>query len=213
MAFVNVKVNQNATKMLQTRLNALLGKYKAKTAELSKLYAEKFCECAKERLRIGTLDNANGLDYSDRIYVTQTGKNSYAVIVDNGSSTEENIMAFLEYGTGLKGQDDQHPVAKLIGWEYAINEDRYVEHDNQWGWYFNNKGYNYISTSDSIETKETKNGISQKVFSSGIVPLRYIYDTQRQFKQILNLSFKKSKNGKRIFSLESLETRLKNARV
>lgn len=202
------KINQAATKMLQTRVNQLAGRYSSKAREVNQLFAEKFCECARARLRRGIAEGENNLDFIEQYISVQPVRGGYAVVVDNSSAREKNIMAFLEYGTGLMGKNTPHPVAKLIGWEYAINEAEYIDFGNAGvGWLFRDRGYNYINTTDGDTC------FGKEVFSQGITPIRYIYDTQRQFKNILNLSFAPAKNGKRVFSLKSLETRLRNVRV
>lgn len=209
---IYAKINMNAMKSIQTKINNLLGEYQKKAKELQQLYAEKFCECARTRIINRTAGNESGVDYSKYINVIVKASGSYYVEVTKPSG-EPYIMSFLEYGTGLKGKNDPHPNASFINWEYAINEDRYkkyIKDANDVGWIFTDNGNKYVNQKQGDVRFGSKD---DKVFSSGIEPVKYIYDTQRQFRTIVNLSFVRGKNGKTMFSLKSLETRLRKARA
>lgn len=39
---------------------------------------------------------------------------------------QEGLAMFLEFGTGIAGYEEEHPEASEVGWDYAINSDRYT---------------------------------------------------------------------------------------
>lgn len=45
------------------------------------------------------------------------------------SATSDYVM-FIEYGTGIRGQENPHPKANIDGWEYDVNE-----HGDEGWWY------------------------------------------------------------------------------
>lgn len=45
------------------------------------------------------------------------------------SATSDHVM-FIEYGTGIRGQENPHPKADIDGWEYDVNE-----HGDEGWWY------------------------------------------------------------------------------
>lgn len=60
----------------------------------------------------------------------------------------EGLVMFLEYGTGLNGLRNRNQEAKQIGWEYAVNRDKYVTFGTKRGFIFRSTGRNYIDNDD-----------------------------------------------------------------
>ena len=92
------------------------------------LYAEAFVAGARKRL----IDRATPRDaqsaelvreLASSIHIGKSSDGSRAVIVPVG---REGLGMFLEYGTGLIGEKNEHPSAKRIGWDYAENKDSYM---------------------------------------------------------------------------------------
>lgn len=48
----------------------------------------------------------------------------------------EGLVMFLEYGTGILGDQTEHPEAKQVGWAYKTGEDKYVRYNGKWGFIF-----------------------------------------------------------------------------
>lgn len=134
----------------------------------------------------------------------------------------QNLLMFLEYGTGLVGESQPHPEANSISWDYAINKPKYRklptrENDTfgGLGWFFTRKPNSIMSKNDEPihryavdeivvyeQTITTKKGLVYKRrqpyhkkrkgsfsgFSQGIKPIRFIYDTKQEIKNLFKAS-------------------------
>ena len=127
----------------------------------------------------------------------------------------EGLAMFLEYGTGFYGQYNPHPDAGEKGWVYAINSMRYKSRNGVRGWFFRDKG-TYIDEKDETNVvfanpnaemrswvnPHTRNGKPVKgyfrfnkgqapvktdlVFSAGLVPTRFMYDSKEQIRNAID---------------------------
>lgn len=150
---------------------------------ISELIADKFVERARERLakhnNAKNLSVINGL--LGNIY-KRKGKNKWQIII---RQDPEGLMTFLEYGTGLLGEAYAHPEASGFGWEYRQNDyfenPAYKSVNGRRGWFFRTYSPNvYIDNNDS----DRREGGSL-VFTQGIKPVRYIYDTRIEIEDII----------------------------
>lgn len=187
-----VEINKKAVDQITDNIKELGNKYNNLSKEVSELWAKTFVRVARENLRIYLIDySQRATDVSSitsNIYCIETA-NGWSVIVKNETPNEPNLMLFLEYGTGLRGEEHYHPQASKIGWQYAVNRDNYkflpIEGS---GWFFTDDGTKLIGGDDY----KIKN---RSVFSNGLVPARYIYDTKRKLDTVYALSFQRTKSG------------------
>ena len=136
----------------------------------------------------------------------------------------QNLIMFLEYGTGVAGFYDNHPEAGKVGWIYWTNPTHYkrpiytipdLRYDG-YGWFFNKKGDSFISRFDhegvvfkyrttqnvegyektlksgkrikvrpytrKIRLKPDKSVGEDTVFTQGLKPVRFIYNTKMEIK-------------------------------
>ena len=134
----------------------------------------------------------------------------------------QNLLMFLEYGTGLEGEVNPHPESTKIGWNYAINKTKYKRLPSREkdmfggeGWFFTRKPNSVLTRKDSTvhryavdeivvyeQTITTKNGLvytrrqpyhkkrkgSFSAFTSGIKPVRFIYNTKQELKNLFTAS-------------------------
>lgn len=177
------------TDLYVSGLKELKKTIKNRISELQNLedtLTEKICATFVKRARNRLFQNSNtqqqGLIQSllGNIYYRKT-KNGSQIVVRND---EEGLMMFLEYGTGLQGEAYKHPQSQNIGWEYAMNVSDYKSFNDKLGWFFQDKGNNYIDNSDIVIEKKTTNS----VFSQGIKPVRYIYDTWIEIQDVITRS-------------------------
>lgn len=137
----------------------------------------------------------------------------------------QDLLMYLEYGTGLVGEAHRHPEASKIGWQYGVNREKYVslpKTKTGKGWIFTRKptstvlkddvpihrywteriifvnqvitikkGKNAGKTYKRVQPYHRKTKTSHSVFSEGMKPVRYIYDT----KQELNGLFRAGKGS------------------
>lgn len=130
----------------------------------------------------------------------------------------QNLIMFLEYGTGLVGESNRHPEADKIGWNYATNRDNYkrlTRSNTGEGWFFTRKPSSIILKEDipihsylvnerivkhqvitvkkgkmagktyerhQPYNKKTKS--SKSIFTQGIKPVRFIYKTKQELKNL-----------------------------
>lgn len=170
-------------------LKELRKSIKDKVSELQNLedtLTEKICKTFVQRSRDRLLQKANtdqlGLIQSllGNIYY-RPAKSGYQIIVRND---EEGLMMFLEYGTGLQGEAYRHPQASMVGWEYAMNVSDYKNFQDKSGWFFQQRDNNYVDREDITIERRT----STAVFSQGIKPVRYIYDTWLEIQDVIRRS-------------------------
>lgn len=122
----------------------------------------------------------NGYDttqYSDLVKIEHYDTYSRVYVKDN----YEGIMEFLEFGTGLLGKSAPHNRAIYRGWDYAIHESEYKHHAGKTGFIFILKDGYYLAKDDEQLTDE-----KPVIFSQGIKPMRYWYDTVDEFELIFS---------------------------
>lgn len=154
----------------------------------------------------------------------------------------QNLLMFLEYGTGIEGSYNEHPEAGSIGWKYVIHPENYRHAGklipslkyNQMGWFFTRKPMSVIKKDDhenivvthkqfqevkghirngkpvksyirKIKTKPDRI-ITNSVFTQGIKPVRFIYETKQELKNM----FKASKGSKTVEEFYSKLRALEN---
>lgn len=168
-------------------------KIKAKIEQFNQLEDElprRMCEVFVKRARQRLLQNANTdqidliMSLLGNIYYRK-GRNGYQVII---RQDPEGLMMFLEYGTGLIGEADPHPESGEVGWEYAVNASSnskaYRSVNGRFGWFFRtDSDETYIEKTDS----NRRDG-GTLVFSQGIKPVRYIYETKLELEDVLRRS-------------------------
>ena len=124
--------------------------------------AETFAEVASKRL----VEGATPLDSVSRAKVeaiansiTEYQKDETAVA--SIPIDEEGLALYLEYGTGLIGEQSNDAMYAFSGrktdsdrvnWSYAINRDRYktLPSTGKKGWYFTKKPDSYIDANDTV---------------------------------------------------------------
>lgn len=150
----------------------------------------------------------------------------------------QNLLMFLEYGTGIEGSYNEHPEAGSVGWKYVIHPENYRHAEklipnlkyNQMGWFFTKRPMSVIKRDDHQNIVVThkkfqevrpyiRNGkpvksyirkikakpdriISNSVFTQGIKPVRFIYDTKQELKNL----FKATKGS---YSVEEFYSKLR----
>lgn len=111
------------------------------------------------------------------IYYQKYGKNKYRVGIRNNN--QKAIMYFLEFGTGIVGDNDPHEMANEVGWEYIIHPENLAS----------NTGYKYPLPTGYNSLNEyvglngwyyTDPSTGQLKFTSGLKAVSYLYDTFRE---------------------------------
>lgn len=129
-----------------------------------------FVQRAKERLLESGYDVRSLLK---NIWYRPYGNNKYRIAIRDNNQKE--IMYFLEFGTGIVGEDNPHEKAAEYGWEYNVNnraedwasEEHYFPTGyNSQGEFVGFRGWWYIDPT----TKSMS-------FTSGLKAVSYIYDT------------------------------------
>lgn len=143
------------------------------SGELQELIGKAFVANARRILA----SNPSAAQYVDNINYRIDGNGMCEIVV---TDTEEGIMTYLEYGTGLLGAGEKHPEASGSGWQYAINEIRYVTMLNgNRGFVFYRQPDRYFNPqTDFMLTRRARDERRQVAFSQGIKPLRYLYNTR-----------------------------------
>jgi hypothetical protein len=199
------KILQSALNNINANIERVYNHFKQQAQEVNKLWAVKFVEFARKRLNLYLDENTKNSEVAallaQDIFYEPLG-DGYCVVVRNDNPSEPNLIMFLEYGTGLAGDKHQHPQASKIGWQYAVNKSKYVNYaihgDGAYsnfgpGWFFKFEDGKLI-LNDDWEVLGKDGGI-RAVFSNGIVPARFIYDTKRTMDTIYAMSFNRTKNG------------------
>lgn len=124
----------------------------------------------------------------------------------------EGLYMFLEYGTGLVGKEKPHPEASKIGWGYMTRPEHYISAHTtidrsgglKTGFVFKNDKTNYLDKEDTYIIRQSgikkyqlkKTGeikvygpyryfVDNYILSSGLKPVRYIYDTKMAMKRLI----------------------------
>ena len=145
--------------------------------DLPELICEVFVDRARKRLLAGD----NTAQYANNVGYIVNGDGSCEIVIKENI---EGIMMFLEYGTGMIGSQYKHPEAKESGWEYGVNRANYIHVQGKGnGWFFQKTPINFVSSKDSYDP-----AISSTVFSRGILPVRYLYNTKKEIMSAYNNS-------------------------
>lgn len=151
---------------------------------ISKLVAEVFVSRARGRLQKYANTDQLGLiaRLLNNIYYRQS-KSGYQIIIRQDA---EGLMTFLEYGTGLFMMGaTPHPEAGKIGWDYGgsayYGNHAYRSVNGRFGWFFRTEDPDtYIDRNDS----DRREG-GTLVFTQGIKPIRYIYNTRKEIEDLI----------------------------
>lgn len=163
-------------KSMKESINSIKKDMQYLRIDLPELICEVFVERARARLKA----EPNAEIYINNInYVVNPDGTCEIVVTEN----QEGIMTFLEYGTGVLGSQYKHPEAAQSGWVYAVNRADYkhvkgIGH----GFFFRKTANNYIARTDSYDSGHTS------VFSRGLRPVRYLYNTKREIERAYNSS-------------------------
>lgn len=129
---------------------------------------EEVCKLFVERAKQRLVDSGYNVEHlTSNIYYRRYDKNKYRVGIKNNAQKE--IMYFLEFGTGVVGEDNPHEMADEIGWEYDTGtniEDYASDSEFPTGWnslgeFVGWRGWYYGGGS----------------FTSGLKAVSYLYDT------------------------------------
>lgn len=208
--------NTSSTKFQESLSRYIENKFGKVSEDISNKMANAFVKRAKQTL----IENATpykekSADIVRKLskHISKTKKDGRVAVRVNPD--REGLYMFLEYGTGLVGASNPHPQAKRIGWKYAKNQDRYETIDNKFGFIYNYNPIRYIDAEDkfivkvysgvkkyvSKKTGETKvygpydnYRRTVKILSSGLKPVRYIYNTRVKMNRLI----RNSKNVKEL---------------
>lgn len=167
--------------------------------------AQTFAEVSTKRLVEGAtpLDSASSSkvnNIANSITHFQEGNRAVAFVPID----EEGLTLFLEYGTGLVGENSNNKLietskkrsdADRVGWEYAINRDKYktLPSNGKVGWFFTKKPDSYIDANDTvIERKDKKLVLSTEIIQPTIrngVRVKGYTRTMRRWKSKKNSVF------------------------
>ena len=157
-------------------LNKIISNYDKYADTILEEVCKKIVEEAQQRLIMSGYDV---LDLVDNITYQKYGNNKYRVGIRNNNS--KDIMYFLEFGTGIVGSSEKHPMANDIGWDYIMHPENIVY--NKWsrginsvGEYVGQEGWWYKVSDEKYANWTTSEG-EMYAFTSGIKPIRYFYDT------------------------------------
>ena len=217
------KFRRQIVAVVNERANRIANRVSAKVVET-------FAERAKQRIEKAAQDftpeSASIINsLKDNIYVEKedlssvnkiTGKTKERVYASVRIKRDpQNLLMFLEYGTGMAGSYNEHPEAASVGWKYAIHPESFRHADklipnlmyNKMGWFFKKKPMSVLTKHDKenivvshkgfqevkpyirngkpvkgyvrrVKTKPDR--IINAVFTQGIKPVRFIYDTKKE---------------------------------
>ena len=189
----NYRIGKQLTKDIKSQVRDwkkyALAQVEETSARIVDIIGKLFVERARENLVRNGYDTAR---YAGNIYYDPRWKQ----VVVRGTPEEPDIMWYLEFGTGIAGKKAPHPQASQNGWQYAINENTVNQAGSSWrtnanhpdgiGWWVSDNGLVYLAEDDIL-------GDRPHFFTSGIPPVRYLYDTMmalpeliEKAKQILN---------------------------
>ena len=155
---------------------------------LAKRIAEKICERAQLNLKYNIGNDSYTEHYNtdrllDNIYVKKYKNNSYRVAIRENADKE--VMYFLEFGTGLVGKEHSHEWAGEFGYQYAKNVGNYVDPS-----VLSDDGYKDIKEDSMQGWIYFDKNKQKKVFTSGLYPVAYLYDTMQELEQIVEEAMK-----------------------
>ena len=227
----NAEFEESLQKM-RRRVYQMIGERSRKFGEeLSKRLCEVFADRARQRL----IKYATPKDETSFMQVEALAKTIVAKKSSTGLGYEvsipvdgEGLLLFLEYGTGTVGENNRHPEAKSVGWEYNSKKDAFRTKTG--GWFFKRyptrgdetaiayldeeditpvhsyrvyestrgrvRGYvtkkgkkvkSYTRHRSKTQTRIVPRDNSSIVWSKGLMPVRFIYDTKQELRKILDL--------------------------
>lgn len=115
-----------------------LEKYKAELTYKTQLFVEKLAECGVEIARVKIADY-------DAIYTGEllaSINKEYGGVIKDGAKwivyTNCLWAKFVEFGTGIVGENRQHPDTSIVGWKYDVNNHGekgwFYFKDGEWHW-------------------------------------------------------------------------------
>jgi hypothetical protein len=169
--FIEMQTN---SKEFAKRMTARLKRYDNRGSEILEEACKIFVAEARERLiNSGYIVS----QYSNNIDYKRYGNDKYRIYIKENN--EKEIMYFLEFGTGLVGEQTPHPKANIVGWKYVINPDNIVTNENASG--VNSLGMN-VGQDGWFYFDEDTQSIK---FTSGLIAVRYLYDTMKDLRNII----------------------------
>lgn len=177
MGKINFRLNMSDNiPQFRRYLNDVISKYDKYSDTILSEICEQLVEDAQRNLLISGYDVYNLLD---NITYQKYGENKYRVGIKNNE--DKDIMYFLEFGTGIVGQDRPHPMADEVGWEYVVNPDNMVSNEkasgyNSVGDFVGGIGWWYeVDDPTKAHAYNRKTG-RYYAFTSGLKSVKYLYD-------------------------------------
>lgn len=161
-----------------------------------------FTERAKAKLASSGALQSDINRFVNAITFNKISGNKWRISAGKGTDNQlKEDMYYLEFGTGIVGERNNHPEANKIGWDYNVNKhsdfqtalskkgNRYTKG----GWTFR-RGQKYgnqnafIAKDDIIHSPNNGNNIQTR----GVIAVRYFYDTMVEFGDILQQALKEN---------------------
>lgn len=128
-------------------------------------------------------------DICHSFHIVEGESGYYVSLTPSFLGISNEMVLFLEYGTGVEGQENPHPEAGVRGWVYLTRQHpkahRYSRASGREFWFFKEtySGTQYIDASEHIKRRyQTKRYVSTASndyrISSGIKPTRFLYDAR-----------------------------------
>lgn len=198
MAKSFITINTNAKQVL-TNLTNELKSIQSQGSIIVQEVAQEFVKQARQRL----IDSGYKVDSLARNIVVhevieeESGYYSCKIGWRDGiSSNERDIMYFLEFGTGIVGNNNPHELANRVGWEYIVNPENLATNSYGYNKHIFPTGYNSLNEDVGMEGWYYKDPADGRLrFTSGLKAVSYLYDTMRpeNLDRIVNKVYKRLK--------------------
>lgn len=135
--------------------------YQSDTQERTKLLAEKLADIGKDEAKLLVPVMTSALKESIDTTIVEEDSNgaTYAVVANSG------YAKFVEFGTGIKGENNPHELAEQFGWEYDVNSH------GEAGWWYPS------SESDPNPHKRIGNDGKTYAWTKGMPSRPFMYET------------------------------------
>ena len=147
---VNLSVNS-----LDNLLSSLK-EYRDKVSSLPSVIVDTMTNRAEQKIeeKLNTVTDKDG-NVDARAGSYQFGNSGFAFL-------EGSQAGYLEFGTGVMGEQNSHPLAAENGWEYGSGEKIFTTKDGKIGWVYR------------------ESGTGKWIFTEGIAAQRIVYDTAQE---------------------------------